>query len=78
MSIIANARELAGHECIAVRIPVAAKMIGISRSKFYELLAAGEIEAIKLGRSTLIPVASLKAFIESLRHASVDTSKYLS
>ncbi len=49
-----------------MRITVAAKMIGI-RSKFYELLASGDIEGIKLGRSTLIPVAGLKAFIEGLR-----------
>jgi len=70
MPIVTNTRELGEHERIAVRIPVAAKMIGISRSKFYELLDAGEIEAVKLGRSTLIPVASLKAFIEALRPAS--------
>ncbi|MBO9712508.1 helix-turn-helix domain-containing protein [Sphingomonas sp.] len=64
------ARDLGDHERIAVRIPVAAQMIGISRSKFYELLDAGEIEAIKLGRSTLIPVASLKTFVEELRQRS--------
>ncbi|MCW3845976.1 helix-turn-helix domain-containing protein [Sphingomonas sp. LB-2] len=67
MAIVRNARDLAEHECIAVRIPTAARMIGISRSKFYELLSSGDIEAVKLGRSTLIPVASLKAFIEALR-----------
>lgn len=74
MSIVTNTRELGEHERIAVRIPVAAKMIGISRSRFYELLSSGEIEAVKLGRSTLIPVAGLKAFIEALRHASLEDS----
>lgn len=70
MPNFAIARDLGDQERIAVRIPVAAQMIGISRSKFYELLDAGEIEAIKLGRSTLIPVAGLKAFIEGLRRQS--------
>lgn len=73
MPINTNPREPAEHERIAVRIPVAAKMIGISRSKFYELLDAGEIEAVKLGRSTLIPVAGLKAFIEGLRRPSQES-----
>ncbi len=54
-------------EPIAVRIPAALKMIGLGRSKFYELIQAGEIETIKVGRTTLIPVAALRAFIESCR-----------
>jgi excisionase family DNA binding protein len=53
MAIITSTRESGEHERIAVRIPAAAKMIGISRSRFYELLGAGRIEAVKLGRSTL-------------------------
>jgi excisionase family DNA binding protein len=52
---------------IAVRIIDAARMLGIGRSKIYELIDSGEIEIVKLGRSTLILVDSLHALVERLR-----------
>jgi hypothetical protein len=36
-------------------------MTGIGRTKFYELVQAGEIEVIKVGTVTLVPMASLEA-----------------
>ncbi|MDB5711673.1 MAG: excisionase family binding protein [Sphingomonas bacterium] len=50
-------------EPLAVRIDVAATMIGLSRSKIYELIEEGAITSVKVGRSRLIPVASLHAFL---------------
>ena len=52
---------------ICVRVGVAARMIGIGRTKFYELINAGEVETIKLGSATLIPTASLAALVERQR-----------
>ena len=43
------------------------RMTGIGRSKFYLLIAAKQVETVKLGSSTLVVVPSLKRFIESLR-----------
>jgi excisionase family DNA binding protein len=51
-------------EPIAVRIPEAIRLIGIGRSKLYELIASGEVEVVKIGRCTLIPTTSLHALIE--------------
>lgn len=48
---------------ITVRIPEACRLTGIGRSKLYELIAAGEIETIKIGTITLVPVASLTMFL---------------
>ncbi|HEX2528528.1 MAG TPA: helix-turn-helix domain-containing protein [Geminicoccus sp.] len=48
---------------ISVRIPDAVRMTGISRSVLYELIKQNQLETIKIGRATLIPVASLKALI---------------
>ena len=42
-------------------------MLGIGKTKIYELIGAREIEIIKLGRATLIIRASLDDFIERQR-----------
>jgi hypothetical protein len=51
---------LGGVDPISVRIPTAAAMTGFSRSRLYELIAAGEIQIAKDRRCTLILVASLR------------------
>jgi excisionase family DNA binding protein len=48
---------------LTVRIPEACRLSGIGRSKFYELIKAHEIEIIKVGTITLVPVESLKAYL---------------
>ena len=39
---------------------------GIGRTKLYELISSGEVDAVKLGRRTLIRAESARAFIDSL------------
>jgi excisionase family DNA binding protein len=51
-------------EPITVRILEAVRLTGIGRSKLYELIAAGDIETVKIGSCTLIPIASLHGLIE--------------
>lgn len=48
---------------ITVRIPEACRITGIGRSKIYELIQWGDIATIKVGTMTLIPVASIEAFL---------------
>ena len=43
----------------------AAAVLGISRSKLYEFVAAGEIRSIRIGRLRKIPVAAIDEFIAS-------------
>jgi excisionase family DNA binding protein len=52
---------------ISVRIPVAVQLIGVSRSRIYELIRDGEIETVKIGTTTLIPMDSLERLIASRR-----------
>ena len=52
---------------ISVRVPEAMKMIGVSRSRLYELMRDGEVEYAKIGSSTLVIVASLHALIDRRR-----------
>lgn len=54
-------------EPITVRIRRAVELTGIGRSKMYELIAAGEIDVVKVGSSTLVIFASLKAFVDRRR-----------
>ena len=54
---------------ICVRVNDAARMIGIGRTKLYELIAAGEIETVKLGKSTRIITASLHDLVRRQRGA---------
>lgn len=53
------------REVEAVPVAEAVRLSGISRSSLYRLLAAGDIKAIKIGRSTLIVAASLRAYLEA-------------
>ena len=55
--------QLAPFEPISVRIPTAVAISGFSRSRIYELIAAGEIEIAKDRRTTLVVVASLRAAV---------------
>lgn len=56
--------DAAGLEPICVRIATAVELTGIGRSTLYELIAAGEIETVKVGRSTFIRYDSLKRLFE--------------
>jgi len=49
---------------ITVRVREACRLSGIGRSKLYELIGEGEIEIIKVGTITLVPVASLTRFLQ--------------
>lgn len=58
-------------EPITVRIPEAIRLTGIGRSKLYELIASGDVEVIKIGSCTLIPMASLHALIERAKACQI-------
>lgn len=58
------------HDPICVRVNDAARMIGVGRTKLYELIAAGEVETIKLGKATRITAASLHDFVRRHRETA--------
>ena len=55
------------QEILTVRIKEACRITGIGRSKLYELIEQGDIEIIKVGSMTLIPVDGLRSFLEARR-----------
>ncbi len=45
----------------------AARALSIGRTTMYELVTAGEIDVVHIGRSARVPVASLEAYVERQR-----------
>ena len=53
-----------------VTIPAAAQLLGVSRSKLYELLGEGALPTVRIGRSRRIAIADLDAFVQRCRGLS--------
>lgn len=61
---------MSGHqsvEPICVRINDAARMIGVGRTKLYELISTGELQAVKIGKATRVTTASLHELVRRSR-----------
>jgi len=52
-------------EPLVLGVKDAAAFIGLSKSRVYELIAEEKIEARKLGARTVIPIASLRSFVDA-------------
>lgn len=48
---------------LSVGVEEAARMIGVTRTKLYEMLAQNDLVSFKLGRRRLIAVKDLEAFV---------------
>jgi excisionase family DNA binding protein len=61
---------------ILLTVPEAAVALAISRSKLYELLAAGSIRSVRIDGSRRIPVEALEAYVAGLldQEASADAA----
>jgi excisionase family DNA binding protein len=54
---------------LLLRPEEAAEVLGVGRTKVYELMAAGELESVQVGRSRRLPTAAVEAFVAGLRRA---------
>ena len=57
-------------EPLCVRVNDAALMIGVGRTKLYELISRGELETVKIGKATRITTVSLRRLVE--RHRALN------
>ncbi len=48
---------------LLVPIEEAARVLAVGRSTLYELIAAGELETVHIGRCRRVPVESLRKFV---------------
>jgi excisionase family DNA binding protein len=51
-------------EQLLLRIPEAAARLGLGRSTVYELIQAGDLPVVRIGKAVRIPAARLMAFVE--------------
>jgi excisionase family DNA binding protein len=49
-----------------------AKLLGIGRSKAYELVRSGTVPALRLGRRIVIPKLALSRFLAECAHQNAD------
>lgn len=52
---------------ICVRVNQAMRLLDIGKTKLYELLASGDLEAIRIGRRTLVLQESIDELVDRLR-----------
>jgi excisionase family DNA binding protein len=64
------AEPCAGHRPLLVPPAVAARILGISRSTFYGLLAQRELRGIHIGRALRVPVSELENWVTRRLEAS--------
>ena len=55
---------------LLVSVEEAARRLGIDRCTAYELIAAGELDSVKIRRRRLVPVVALSEYVDRLRGRS--------
>jgi excisionase family DNA binding protein len=67
-----NQPSLFDPEPILLTIPEAARKLRIGRTMTYELISAGELEVVHIGRAARVPLDAVHAFVKE-RRAGHDT-----
>ena len=57
----------AGVVPLFLTIPQAAAVLAVGRTTVYELIGAGDLEAVHIGRSVRVPVDAVRAFVDRQR-----------
>ena len=66
MGIYLSSTAYGGQERLLLSVVDAAQILSLSRSKVYELLAAGAIRSVRIGRSRRIPRSALDDYVADL------------
>jgi excisionase family DNA binding protein len=57
-------------EPVLVPLEEGAKLLGVKRSKFYALAKEGHFRILKIGRKSVVEVAAMRAFANSIALAA--------
>lgn len=69
-TLIDLAQSSEAGSAVCVRIDRAMRMLDIGKTKLYELIGAGELETIHIGRRTLVLQTSIDALVQRLRQGT--------
>ena len=58
-----TAETVRSTEPLLVRVEVAARLLSLSRSTVYEMLASGELPSVRRGAARRIPVTAIQAWV---------------
>ena len=61
--------DLQVYPPLLLRVPEAARMLGVGRSFTYELIAAGELEVVHVGTVIRVPVEAVHEYVDRCRAA---------
>lgn len=56
-----------GDIVLLLSVADAARALGLGRTKIYELIAAGDIEVVHIGRCARVPLDAVERYVERLR-----------
>ncbi len=56
---------------LAVSVGEGARLLGLGRTRVYELIGAGQIDALKSGSRTLLTTVSIMTYLQSLPRATI-------
>lgn len=59
-----------GTEKLLLKVSEAAALLGVSRSKCYELIQRGELRVVRIDSAPRIPRTEIEAFVERLQQAA--------
>ncbi|HET7487750.1 MAG TPA: helix-turn-helix domain-containing protein [Acidimicrobiales bacterium] len=59
-------RRASEGERLLLTVVEAAAMLGVGRTKAYELIAGGHLQVVHIGRAARVPVAAVHRYVEAL------------
>jgi excisionase family DNA binding protein len=60
-----NANSSPQEPSLLIRVEEAARLLDLGRTKTYELIATGQLRAVKIGKATRVPRAAVEEFVRS-------------
>jgi excisionase family DNA binding protein len=66
-----RARRTTAIAPVLLTVSQAAQALAVGRTTLYELIRGGELEVIRIGRSTRIPVDAIATYVDRQRRAAV-------
>ena len=58
--------RVAERERLLLTVVEAAAMLGVGRTKAYELIAGGELQVVHIGRAARVPLVAVRRYVDGL------------